>query len=82
MRYPLGEDVVGYLGYTPGEHMAVSLMRVSGAAFAGDDLLGGTPDERTAAAGFVSSGGRYALWDGAVIHHVELNLFPNWVGVG
>ena len=82
VRYPLGEDAVGYLSYTPGGHMSVSLMRAGRAAFASDDLLGGTPEERAAAAaGYVSYGGRYELRDGAVIDHVELSLFPNWVGV-
>ena len=82
ISYPLGPDAVGYLSYTPGGHMAVSLMRAERATFAGDDLLGGTPEERAAAAaGYVSYCGRYELRDGAVVHHVELSLFPNWVGV-
>ena len=82
VRYPLGEDAVGYLSYTPGGHMSVSIMRAGRAAFAGEDLLGGTPEERAAAAaGYASYCGRYELRDGAVGHHVELSLFPNWVGV-
>ena len=62
--------------------MAVSLMRAGRAAFAGDDLLGGTPAERASpAAGYVGYCGRYELRDGAVVRHVELSPFPNWVGV-
>ena len=62
--------------------MSVSLMRPGRVPFAGDDLLGGAPAERAAAAaGSVSYCGRYELRDGAVVHHVELSLFPNWVGV-
>ena len=81
VAYPLGPDAVGSLTYTPGGHVAVAIMRTGRAAFAGDDLLGGTPEERAAAAaGYVSYCGRYEVRDGAVVHHVELSLFPNWVG--
>ncbi len=81
VAYPLGPDAVGYLTYTPGGHVFVAIMRAGRPPFAGDDLLGGTPEERAAAAaGYVAYGGRYEVRDGAVIHHVELSLFPNWVG--
>jgi hypothetical protein len=30
--------------------------------------------------GFVSYAGRYSFLGDRVIHHVELSLFPNWVG--
>ena len=81
VAHPLGPDALGYLIYTPGGHVAISIMRAGRAPFAGDDLIGGTPEERAAAAaGYVAYGGRYEVRDGAVIHHVELSLFPNWVG--
>ena len=82
VAYPLGGGAVGYLIYTPGGHMAVAMMRVNRPAFAGDDLLGGTPEEKVmAAAGYVTYCGRYEIRNAAVIHHVELSLFPNWVGI-
>jgi hypothetical protein len=82
VAYPLGRDAVGYLIYTAGGHMVVTMMRVNRPAFAGDDLLGGTLDEQaTAAAGYVTYCGRYEIRDGTVVHHVELSLFPNWVGI-
>ena len=81
VRLPLGPDAVGSLTYTAGGHMAVAIMRVGRAAFASDDLLGGTPEERAAAAaGYVTYAGRYELRDGVVVHRIELSLFPNWVG--
>ncbi len=62
--------------------MAVAMMRVNRRAFAGNDLLGGTPEEQaTAAAGYVTYCGRYEIRNGTVIHHVELSLFPNWIGI-
>jgi hypothetical protein len=81
VAYPLGRDAVGYLIYTAGGHMAVTIMRVNRPTFASDDLLGGTLEEQaTAAAGYVTYCGRYEIRDGTVVHHVELSLFPNWVG--
>ncbi len=79
--YPLGPDPVGYLSYTQGGHMFVAMMRPDRPAFSTTDLLGGTPEELASAArGFVAYCGRYELRDGRVIHHVELSLFPGWVG--
>jgi hypothetical protein len=50
--------------------------------FAGGDLLSGSPQERAQAAGtYVSYCGRYDFRGDTVVHHVELSLFPNWVGV-
>jgi hypothetical protein len=80
--YPLGLDAVGYLIYTAGGHMAVAMMRANRPSFAGDDLLGGTPEEKAmAATDYVTYCGRYEIRNGTVIHHIELSLFPNWVGV-
>ena len=41
-----------------------------------------TPTEEQARAveGFVAYAGRYSFHGDRVIHHVELSLFPNWVG--
>jgi hypothetical protein len=87
VAYPLGPDALGYLTYTPGGHVSVAIMRARRAPFAGDDLLGGTAEERAAAAvGFVAYGGRYEVRANSgtdrieVVHRVELSLFPNWVG--
>jgi hypothetical protein len=56
-------------------------MRAGRAAFASDDLLGGTPEELAAAtSGYVAYCGRYEIRAAAVVHRVELSLFPNWVG--
>lgn len=82
ISWPLGPDAVGYLFYTPEGSMSVAMMRRDRAAFASEDLLGGTPEEKAAAASsYVTYCGRYEVRDGAVIHHVELSLYPNWVGV-
>jgi hypothetical protein len=80
--YPLGEDAVGYIMYTPDGYMFVAIMRSDRAKFAAEDLLSGGMEEKAYAAGtYVSYCGRYEFRGDTVIHHVELSLFPNWVGV-
>jgi hypothetical protein len=57
-------------------------MRSDRAKFAVGDLLSGSIEEKAYAAGtYVSYCGRYEFRGDTVIHHVELSLFPNWVGV-
>jgi hypothetical protein len=49
--------------------------------FAGGDLLSGTPEEQAQAGEtFLSYCGRYDVGEDKVVHHIELSLFPNWVG--
>ncbi len=82
ITWPLGPDAVGYLFYTPDGYMSVAMMQANRPAFAEGDLLGGTPEEKAAAASsYVTYCGRYEVGNGTVIHHVDLSLFPNWVGV-
>ncbi len=81
LHYPLGRDAVGYLAYTSDGYVFVAMMRPDRPRFETSDLLGGTPEERAlAAATLVTCCGRYEVRDGRVIHHIELSLFPNWVG--
>ena len=81
VSYPLGPDAIGYLIYTACGHMSVAMMRAERPSFADADLLGGKTEERaTAASGYVAYSGRYEVRGGAVVHRVEVSLFPNWVG--
>ena len=80
--YPLGKDAVGYIMYNPDGYMFVAIMRPERAKFAAGDLLSGSMEEKAHAAGtYVSYCGRYEFHGETVVHHVELSLFPNWVGV-
>jgi Lipocalin-like domain len=57
------------------------ISRAGRARFAAADLLGGTTEKRARAVeGFVAYAGRYSFHGDRVVHHVELSLFPNWVG--
>ena len=82
VSYPFGKDAVGYIMYTQDGYMSVAMMRSNRLKFAAGDLLSGSTEEKAQAAGtYVSYCGRYEFRGDTVIHHVELSLFPNWVGV-
>ena len=82
ISYPLGKDAMGYLMYNQDGYMCVAIMRPQRAPFAAADLLGGNPAEQAhAAETYVSYCGQYEFRGDVVIHHVELSLFPNWVGI-
>ena len=81
VTYPMGRDPLGYLLYTADGRFSVTISRRRRAPFAADDLLGGSAEEKvTAAEGFTAYAGRYTFDGERVVHHVELSLFPNWVG--
>lgn len=84
VSYPLGRDAVGLLLYDPQGHMAVSVMRAGRAHFkTGEiwEIWAGNSEEKLAAfESYNSYSGRYEVKDDKVIHHVELSLFPNWIG--
>jgi hypothetical protein len=81
VSYPMGADALGYLIYTVDRRFSVTISRSDRAGFAGGDLLGGTVQEKARAVeGFVAYAGWYTFHGDHVVHHVELSLFPNWVG--
>jgi Lipocalin-like domain len=81
VTYPMGTNAVGYLLYTADGRFSVMISRVGRTPFAAGDLLGASTEEQARAVeGFVAYAGRYSFHGDRVIHHVELSLFPNWVG--
>ncbi len=82
ITYPLGKDAEGLIMYGDDGYMFVAIMRARRAPFGAGDLLGGSAEEKARAAEtYVSYCGRYDVKGDRVVHHVELSLFPNWVGV-
>jgi hypothetical protein len=68
--------------YNPDGYMFVAIRRPNRPKFVAGDLLSDSPKEKAQAAKtYVSHCGRYNFRGDTVIHHVELSLFPNWVGV-
>jgi hypothetical protein len=81
VTHPMGTDAIGYVLYTAVGRFSVTISRPGRAGFAAGDLLGGTTEEKARAVeGFVAYAGRFSFDGDRVIHHVELSLFPNWVG--
>lgn len=78
---PFGTDTLGYLLYGADGHMSATVMRPGRPTFGAGDLLGGTTEEKVKAAeGYISYCGTYRVAGDRVVHHVELSLFPNWIG--
>ena len=81
VSYPFGKEATGYILYSAEGYMSVAIM-TDCPHFVSGDVLGGTPEEKAGAMEtYVSYCGRYEIQDGSVIHHIEVSLFPNWVGV-
>jgi hypothetical protein len=81
VTYPYGRSPVGYLIYTNTGHMAVNFMSATRRRFASENRMKGTPkEERAARKSYQSYSGRYEVRGDKIIHHVEVSLFPNWVG--
>ena len=72
----------GYLLYSPDGYMSVAFMKEGRPKFKSGDIRGGSAEEKIAAVnGYVSYAGRYTVQDYTVVHHIEVSLFPNWIGV-
>ena len=62
--------------------MSVAMMRPNRLKFAAGDLLSSSLEEKAhAAETYITYCGQYEFHGDTVIHHVDLSLFPNWVGV-
>lgn len=78
---PMGDTPEGILVYTAEGTMVTLIGRAGRPWFAADDLAGGTPEEMAGAvASFIAYGGTYTVDGSVVTHHVQMSLFPNWVG--
>ncbi|WP_295458851.1 lipocalin-like domain-containing protein [uncultured Thiodictyon sp.] len=81
ISYPMGKDAQGYIIYSRDGYLSVAFMSSGRNPFASDDLRAGSAEEKVQAFDtYFSYCGRYEVRDEAVIHHVEVSLFPNWTG--
>jgi hypothetical protein len=80
-QYPFGEDPDGFIMYTHEGRMAAFVAPKNRLLFKSSDIMGGSTEEKVAAVDtFVSYCGRFEVLSDRVVHHVEMSLFPNWVG--
>ena len=78
---PWGEHPEGRLTYTDDGHVSVAMMASGRRRFDAREMKHGTPEEKVAAVdSYISYAGTYEVDGNKVIHHVEVSLFPNWVG--
>ena len=81
VSYPVGQDPVGYIIYTQDGYMSVSIMSADRPRYSSTDLLGGTGEEKVAAATtYIGYCGRYEFDANQVLHHIEVAFFPNRTG--
>lgn len=82
-RRPWGGKATGLLTYTEEGRMWAALMATDRPDVPTKTLSAAPPQIRAAAAsGFVMYAGTYSVEGDDVIHHVEVSLYPNWVGTG
>ena len=61
--------------------MSGTLAYADRADLATGDVVGGSEEERAAAfSTYLSYCGTYEVEGDVVVHHIEMSLFPNWVG--
>ena len=61
--------------------MIAILSEVGRLPFGSRDFRGGTSEEALGAINsYISYSGRYEVDGDTVTHHVEMSLFPNWIG--
>jgi hypothetical protein len=82
--YPMGPNACGCIIYEAGGRMAVQIGNPDRAAFASGDPHAATDAEaRSAFRGYLAYFGSYTVdaGRGVVVHHLEMSLDPNWIGV-
>jgi len=81
MAEPMGPAPEGLLVYTAAGTMITTIGLPGRPPITGGDILGGPTDEIVAmATTFIAYAGTYELDGDDVVHHVEMSLFPDWVG--
>ena len=75
--FPLGEDAVGIIMYTPDGHVSATLMRKERPAAA----PASEADKAAAYSQSFAYAGRYAVRDGAAFHSIEVATNPALIGI-
>lgn len=77
---PFGDLPLGYVVYTHDGRMITTISRAHRAAVGGDLLSAPDAGRAAAFASFLAYSGTFSLEGADVLHHVEVSLYPDWVG--
>jgi len=81
VSYPYGKTPSGYILYDDAGYMSVAITSGGRQAFASGSIHRATAREKSRAARtYLSYAGRYEVDGKRVVHHVEVSLYPDWVG--
>jgi hypothetical protein len=83
VAHPLGRDAHGLIIYTPDGYMSAQIMIPDRPDYVSQRVHGGTPVERDiAAGGYMAYSGPFRVdeAESVVWHHMQMSLYPNWVG--
>jgi hypothetical protein len=81
VTHPFGGKARGLITYTDEGRMVATLMKADRESMGTRTFNEATALERaSAAAGYLSYAGTYEIVGDEVHHHVEVSLFPDWVG--
>lgn len=79
--YPYTNKCKGHIIYSKEGRMSALLMDPTRPTFAVPHTWKGTPEEmKKAFRGYTSYSGKFDVEESTVIHHVDMALFPNWIG--
>jgi hypothetical protein len=89
---PWGDEVIGYLLYSPQGYMSANLSpahrnwryrmaRLKAEVPAAEDRKAARLARGSVPRDYIAYSGPYELKDGTIIHHVEVSLFPHWLGL-
>ena len=77
LTYPYGPDAVGYYIFSESGYMSVAVMPSNRRKFAAGDIMGGSTEEKVAAAEtYISYGGKYEIQGDKLVVHPEVSFFP------
>jgi hypothetical protein len=79
--FPYSKNAKGLLWYGSNSQMTALLMNPERRNFEKAHSWRGTADEyKESFRGYTSYAGHFELAENEVVHHVEMSLFPNWIG--
>lgn len=81
LSHPMGDDLSGRIIFTPEGYMSATIMSNGRPAFAANDLMGGTDDEKARATEvYMSYSAKFRQNGDRVFSTVDISLLPNWIG--